>query len=271
VHVAGHTRPWLPAAALSLGFLPLRRWVPGWTLVALTAVCWLALWRLPVLDSLLQARLMLPVYLLVGALVAIFLDGLRGLDGRRVLAGAGAVAVALLPLAPRLPYQSTGFQVPAFFAPDGAVARVPEGSVMLVAPVTTYADVDAMLWQASAGMRFRMPEGYVFVPAGVNTPPSATAEALEAVAAGRPPPAASADAAIRSELAGWHVRTVVVGPMPNRDATVALLTGVLGRPPESVQGVSVWWDVGVRGGGEADSSTIGPDGARRPPPGIIGR
>jgi hypothetical protein len=38
-----------------------------------------------------------------------------------------------------------------------------------------------------------------------------------------------------------------------------------------VQGVSVWWDVGVRGGGEADSSTIGPDGARRPPPGIIGR
>jgi hypothetical protein len=48
---------------------------------------------------------------------------------------------------------------------------------------------------------------------------------------------------MRSELSAWHVRTVVVGPMANRDVAVALVASVLDRPPETVQGVSVWWDV----------------------------
>jgi hypothetical protein len=48
---------------------------------------------------------------------------------------------------------------------------------------------------------------------------------------------------MRAELTGWNVRTVIVGPMANQDQAIALLTWVIGRPPESVQGVHVWWDV----------------------------
>ncbi|HSR25126.1 MAG TPA: hypothetical protein VLW53_16345, partial [Candidatus Eisenbacteria bacterium] len=251
LHVGGSVKPWLPVFALSLGFLVLPRAVPARALVLVTFAGWLALSKLPLLTSLLPARLMLLVYLLVGLVVAVFVDGLAGLGWRRLALGAGALALALAPLAPRLPYPTTQFQVPAFFAPGGAVGRVPEGSVALIAPVTTYDDVDAMLWQASSGMRFRMPEGYLFVPAPppagsqVNTPPSETAKALVDVRYGRGSPIGdeSVRRSMRAELTAWHVRTVVVGPMVNRDATVALLTWVLGRPPELADGVYVWWDV----------------------------
>ena len=52
--------------------------------------------------------------------------------------------------------------------------------------------------------------------------------------------------ALVADLARWQVGTVVVGPMdtPPIEATmVQFLTGLLGRPPERVAGVRVWWDV----------------------------
>ena len=255
LHVGGSVKPWLPVFALGLGFLVLPRPVPARALALLTFAGWLALSKVPLLSSILPARLMLLVYLLVGVVVAVFVDGLADLGWRRLALGAGALAVALAPMAPRLPYPSTRFQAPAFFAPGGAVSRVPEGSVALLAPVTTYDDVDAMRWQADSGMRFRMPEGYLFVPAPppagnqVNTPPSATADALVGIRYGRGSPIGdeAARRSMRAELAAWHVRTVVVGPMVQREATVALLTWVIGRPPEQSGGVYVWWDVNAAG------------------------
>jgi hypothetical protein len=251
VHIAGVDRPWLPVFAVGLVFLLLPRGAPARLLVALTLVAWLALWRLPLLDSLLPARLMLLVYLLAGLLLAVFLDELVGVGRVRLAAGAAAVAVALVPLVPRLPYLASDLRDPAFFAAGGGVQRVSEGSVALVAPVSTWDDVDAMRWQARSGMRFRMPEGYAFVPAPppagsrLDSPPGATVDALVGVEHGGASPAGDERVrqAILAELAAWRVRTVIVGPMPNRDATVALLTWVLGRPPEQVDGVSVWWDV----------------------------
>jgi hypothetical protein len=256
LHLGGTVRPWLPVFALGLGFLLLSRTVPARALVLVTFAGWLALAKLPLLGSLLPARLMLLVYLLAGLVVGVFVDGLAGLGWRRLAVGAGALVVALVPLAPRLPYPSMQFQVPAFFAVGGDVARVPPGSVALIAPVTTYDDVDAMLWQASSDMRFRMPEGYLFVPAPppagntVNTPPSETARALVGVRYGRGP--AIGDEAVRrsmrAELTAGHVRTVVVGPMVHQDVAVALLTWAIGRPPEPDGGVYVWWDVDVSAG-----------------------
>ncbi|HXM59071.1 MAG TPA: hypothetical protein VOB72_26965 [Candidatus Dormibacteraeota bacterium] len=251
LHVGGVVHPWLPVFALGLLFLLLPRSAPARVLVVLTFALWLALWRLPLLDSLLPSRLMLLGYLLVGLLVAVFVDGLVGLGWPRVAAGAAALLVALAPLVPRLPYTSSEYRTPAFFAPGGAVSRVPPGSVALVAPVTTYADVDAMYWQAASGMRYRMPEGYLFIPESVHelfTPTSPTANALWDVQYGRarsPLGDEAARRAMRADLAAWGVRTVIVGPMPNREDTVALLTWVLGRPPEETGGVSVWWDVDV--------------------------
>jgi hypothetical protein len=52
-----------------------------------------------------------------------------------------------------------------------------------------------------------------------------------------------------ADLVRWQVGTVVVGPMdsPPTEATmVQFFTELLGRPPEQVAGVWVWWNVRPR-------------------------
>jgi hypothetical protein len=255
VHVGGSDKAWLPVFAVGLVFLLLPRAAPVRVLVLVTFAGWFALWRLPLLDSIVPARLMLLVYLLAGLLLAIFVDELADLGPRRLAAGGVALAVALAPLVPRLPYLTTEFQVPAFFAAGGEVSRVPEGSVAVVAPVAIAADVDPMLWQARAGMRYRMPEGYVFVPAPppagsqLSAPPSTTTNALIDIQYSGNSPVGDERVrdAIRAELAEWHVRTVIVGPMANRDVAIGFMTWVLGSQPDQTGGVAVWWDVDTAG------------------------
>ena len=251
VHVAGSVKAWLPVFTVSLAFLLLPGGVPGRALVLLTFGAWFALWRMPFLSSLISARLTLLVYLMAGLVVAVLVDWLISVDRRRLALGAGALVLALVPLVPRLPYTATSFQTPAFFAPGGQVSRIPEGSVALVAPLVTWDDVDSVRWQATSDMRFRMPAGYLFSPAPPPriswdpTPPSVTTNTLIAVRYGSTPPLGdpAIRSAIRAQLAAWHVRSVVVGPMVNQDAVLAVLTWALDRPPELVQGVYVWWNV----------------------------
>ncbi len=251
LHVGGTVKAWLPAFTLGLAFLILPGEVPARALVLLTFGAWLALWRLPLLSSVIPDRLTLLVYLMAGMVLAVFVDWLLGLDRRRLTVGAVALVLALLPLVPRLPYLTTTIQDPAFFTSRGQASRMPEGSVALIAPVVTFSNVEAMRWQATSGMRFRMPEGYLFVPAPppagsrLLAPPSVTTNALIEARDGRTTAVGDARVrqSIRAELAAWNVRTVVLGPMVNQDAAVALLTWALGRPPEAVGGVYVWWDV----------------------------
>ncbi len=172
------------------------------------------------------------------------------LGWRWLAAGLAALLVAFVPLVPRQPYWTVRTPAPAFFASGGQVGRVPEGSVALVAPVANFGDADAMLWQATSGMRFRMPEAYAILPASNGgvlfaPPPTPTTQALMDAGQGATPGIGS-DAArrsIRADLAALGVQTVIVGPMANEDRAVALLTWAIGRPPERVEGVFVWWNV----------------------------
>jgi dolichyl-phosphate beta-glucosyltransferase len=107
-----------------------------------------------------------------------------------------------------------------------------------------------MSWQAESGYRFRMPEGYALHPGpgdevAFGPPRSATSGVLEGIELGEgvPAPTGELRASIAGDLARWHVRTVVVGPMPHEDQAVATLAWVVGRPPEQMGGVWVWWDV----------------------------
>jgi hypothetical protein len=212
---------------------------------------WSLVSELPVLTQALPSRLMVDVYLLAGFLLAHFLHGAvvnaRGLVVR--VPAAGLVVLSLLLLAPMATPWVTRRPAPAFFA-GPAARRIPEGSVALVAPWARPADAAAMVWQAESGYRYRMPEGYAIRPgpggeAAFAPPPSATGDALSAIELGRGPPARG-DALRRSmacDLAGWRVRTVVVGPMRHQDQAVATMAWVIGRAPEPVDGVWVWWDV----------------------------
>lgn len=238
IHVAGKNSP-IPVFVIGLVFLLLRRYLPGWLMLFLTFFGWLALSRLPVLNNALPSRLMLHFFLLVGLLVAVWLDDMRAWQSSRRRLGWLALAASLILVLPALPYPSTPVVVPAFFA-GGAAFRIPAGSVALVIPYSTRNDARAMVWQVNAGMRFRMPEGY----AQSNPPPSATQVRTLLVAEGLAGTLTDATRQqILSELKSWHVQTVVVGPMANEQQEVDLFTSLFGQAPEAVDGVYVWWGV----------------------------
>jgi hypothetical protein len=196
--------------------------------------------HLPLLESAVPARLMLFAYLAVALILADLVATAR----HRTLAVA-AVALALVPLVPRWPYPSTPAQVPAFFQPGGDAARLTTDDVVLIVPYADHLSSVAMLWQASAGYRFRMPEGEAFVPGpSLGPPPSRMRVTFEALEGGLPVPDSAADRAeMLRELAALGVDTVVVGPHPHHDRMVAYLTSLLGRPPARTGGVDVWWRV----------------------------
>jgi hypothetical protein len=217
---------------------------------------WAVVGSLPLLDNVIVRRLMLYAFLFVAVLLAVFLDRLRGRPHRWRIAGYTAVVLALAPLLPQLAFPSTPRPLPTFFSSPLA-ARVPEGSVALVAPFAGRQQVYggatvAMLWQAEAGMRFRMPEGYVFAPprspsdVALRPPNSATQTAMLHIQEGQTMPALTPQLrqALGHDLRQWTVATVIVGPMAHQDRMLALFKWLFHREPDPVGGVYVWWGAG---------------------------
>ncbi len=212
--------------------------------------------ELPVVGNILAERLMLYVYLMAALLLAVTLDRLLGERGRPNLALAVA-ALALVPLIPKLDFPATRTVTPAFFR-TSAVERIPEDGVVLVAPFARDTSTSApMLWQAEAGMRYRMPEGYSLGPDRSGRfsylpVPTELSKTMEQIQAGTPVPALDPPrrAALAADLVRAEVGTVVVGPMQNRSAMVAFFRNLLGTEPESVAGVTLWTGVDPSGLGD---------------------
>jgi hypothetical protein len=210
---------------------------------------WALTSAIPLVHEILPVRFSLVVFLLVGLLVAVFVDATLATPGWRPrLAGAMALGLSVAALLPALPFLTSPVTAPGFFSRPSDLRALPEGSVVLVVPFAVVGLADAMYWQAKAGMWFRMPEGEAFVPSPypLYPPPSATEFALVRLADGSVPVEAM-DAGvpneIRADLRRWNVEAIVVGPMPHRDQAVALFSAVLGRAPSAGDGVDVWWNV----------------------------
>ena len=242
VHVAGEITP-LPVGLLAAGFFLMRKRAPARVLVLTFVGLWLGLSLVPVLSSAWPARLMVYVFLFAGLLLAIFLDHLVASSARARAAAVVICASVFLTLAPALPFASSPVPVPDFFT-AAIRERVPEGSVVLIAPYAYVWDDQAMVWQAAARMWFRMPEGYGTLPGPVLHPaPGALGTLMMRIDQGAMTFEGLTDPVrdqLRADLARWHVQAVVVGPMEHQADMRNLFRDLLEREPESTGGIYLW-------------------------------
>ncbi len=258
INVAGHTLP-LPVAliALAIVFWVRLRVADRGVRRAARIMLWtfLTVWGatifVPIVSDVIPARLMLFVFLFAGLVLAIWLDHTlrkaraagRSLTVRALpLALAG---LALVPLFPRQPFPTMPLAVPSFFTTPALVNEVPAGSVALVAPFAyDWRLAVPMLWQSEAGMRFRMPEGFAWIPGPSYVPHrSALGDAMAGIAKSGSEPVMTSEArlAYARDLRAWQVQTVIVGPMGNQEQMVRFFSDLFGRAPSQEGGVFVWF------------------------------
>jgi hypothetical protein len=212
---------------------------------------WLIPAHLPVIDSLLPVRLMVAGYLALAVIVAVFLDRVLETSGRRRIGGLAVVVVALIPLIPTLPIQSSRLDIPAFFT-DGSAQRLPTtGSVLMTPYGNQLVDYPPELWEAMSDLAFKTQLGIVYTPGPdghlIGPDPDALGQELNTLGdLDKLAPAtlsASVRAAYLADMRAHDVTTVIVGPSPGAAQVERLMTELLGRPGVSTGGVVVWYDV----------------------------
>ncbi|WP_433532115.1 hypothetical protein ACQPYA_08740 [Micromonospora sp. CA-263727] len=241
---------------------------------------------LPLLDHVVPARFALVCVPVLGILVALALDRIAQLDrsrrdagpGRRAggaspaagrsspaevrpagvtaqrtgpvrLLQAGALAAALLPLAPTPIRTVPVWPVPAFVADGTWRAYVPAGRTLVpVPPVTNAGRSPAMLWSARTGLAFTAPGGFFIGPRAPDDPAARwgapdrpTSVLLRRVAnSGEVPPITDADRRQAvADLRHWRAAVVVQGGLHQGDPVRRTVEALLG-PAREIDGALVW-------------------------------
>jgi hypothetical protein len=206
--------------------------------------------HLPLLQSSAASRYVLFFWLFAALLLSLVVDALYlridGTDrpgdrGRATLACALVTICALLPLVPAWPYRSGPSDVPTWFTTAARTLSV--GTTVVVFPIASAGDADAMTWQAMADLTFKMPGGYaVFTQANgrasFNAAPSRLSTAMAWCVAGAEPQLAPD--AIRSELRRWHASLAVVDDTSRGSACAARLFERAYGAPHAVGRMLVW-------------------------------
>jgi hypothetical protein len=226
--------------------------------------------HIPLLDSILPARITFEVGAAVAALLAFGLDDLhrdqvgrspgrtarqRGWRRSAVVAGAALVVVATqLPTWPR----ERPYLAPRADPLPAALRRsIPPGDpVALAYPYASATAAAPMYWQAEDGFRFRLLGGYGYDANGLVRAPLRPAGLQRFLAAqeglgtvyGRPPAGrAQLISDTLATLDRYRVRVVIVDRRASgAPAVIQLFTETLG-PPEGVRGSVSWWRVTLNG------------------------
>ena len=158
-----------------------------------------------------------------------------------------AVAVALLPLAPRQLPTTERAPVPAFIAEGHWRGCVEPGEVLVPVPLPTPPKPEAMRWATAANAAFGVPEGFFIGPYGRNRRASVgtyarpTSSMLAKVAQTGQVPAVDDGhrAQAQTDLAFWNASCVVLGEHPNGAGLRTTLEALLG-PGEYIADAWVW-------------------------------
>ncbi|MGQ0480480.1 MAG: glycosyl transferase [Pseudonocardia sp.] len=225
---------------------------------------WLLLDRLPLYESMLEARLTFFVVPAIGMLLALGTDRALAADPGRVRPGYPArvpavdtgvrrgiwfagLAVALLPVLPTpfsvVPRPAT----PELFTSGEWRELVRPGRSVVPAPPPDALDAAPLSWQVDAGLAFPIAEGYFVGPDGparsgrYGAPRRPTSRLLaDAARSGSVPPVGPAErAGARADLRAWRADLVVLAPRPN-DAAVRITLDELIGPGQERGGVVVW-------------------------------
>jgi hypothetical protein len=213
---------------------------------------WAFFEHLPLLPSLIPARLAQLTALFAGLLLAVFLQAVWQEGGWRRWASVAVALFVLAPLWPSGTIEASRVPTPAFFT-GPAVRSLPRDSVVLVLPWAYRRTALAMTWQAEAGLRYRMPGGYFIGPQRASDQPrfdaipTSGSITFARIGTGVPPPRLTGPMrrALARDLVRWRVGSVVVGPMQNQAAMVGFLTDLFGRQPQPVAGVFLWREPAV--------------------------
>jgi hypothetical protein len=220
--------------------------------------------HLPLLRDQIPFRYSLYIQLAASMLLAVGVDAgmtevrRRYPMGRRWWAGAAAAGViclvALVPLWPVLPYRSENTAVPSFFTGDGA-QHIPAGSNVLTYPYPAFPYDQAMLWQATTNLRFRLVGGYIYTATptgGTLIPPTLSPATVQAVLSdamwgsgdkGLPSGTSLSSVAtdLRTFLHRYSVSAVIVDEFGAYPDTVSqVVTVATGHEPQQVGGVLFW-------------------------------
>jgi hypothetical protein len=219
---------------------------------------WTALARLPLFDSLIEARLTLAGLPLIGVLLAVATDRALGthkaprLGSRRLTARwlwFPALAVALVPLLP-VRYTVVPRQpAPVFIASGDWREYVRPGRAVLTVPPPDPGNAAALHWQVAAGLGFPLVEGYFIGPAGperrgiygADRPPTSLLLAAVARTGAAPPIGPAERAQALADLRSWRADVVVLPDPDGQPSTRAALVALWG--PGLVRDDVLLWDV----------------------------
>jgi dolichyl-phosphate beta-glucosyltransferase len=162
--------------------------------------------------------------------------------------GLLAVCLALLPLVPAPLKAVDRAEVPAFFTEGTYKTYVREGEALVPVPLPDPQAAEALHWQTTAGLGFRMPGGYFNGPFGEDrtgvygAPLRYTADLLLTVRHTGVVPAVTAGAREEAarDFAHWKAGALVLAPQPNDGPLREVLRKLVGRPGRWVDGVWVW-------------------------------
>jgi hypothetical protein len=186
---------------------------------------WWILWKMPLMHYAIPVRVGLTGYLVVGLIVAAFLDDLRS-QGMRAMV-ALLVVLAILPDIPFTAFAAARVDTPRFFLTSAYKSRLPRNAIALVLPFGMSAN--SMLWQATTGMDFRMADGWTAGnPAALGSFDPYEQLELDATTPKNPETA-------KALLSKFQVDTIVI-PV-QWSAAAAQWSAILNEPAERVEDV----------------------------------